>query len=69
MIEDEFNEYMDHMKRYLARQVKYCQRCEEPRSLAEFLPQGPSVCIHCIREMRPAEMVWFRTQVLKRGGL
>lgn len=52
----------DLIRQYMERQhtVRYCQRCENPRSEAEFMPGAPrGVCLHCLKAMDPRELRWL----------
>lgn len=63
---DELREQIeDLIKRYMERQRGqiYCQRCEEPRSVQEFIPGAPrGVCVHCLKSMDPREARWLAEQ-------
>jgi hypothetical protein len=67
MNDDQMREFMDYM-RGKADRVRYCQRCEEPRPAAEFVPGPIGVCLHCLKSMRPGERAWLKADIKAKFG-
>lgn len=67
MNDDQMREFLEYLNSQRDK-VRYCQRCEEPRSGAEFLPGPVGVCAYCLKTMQPGELKWLKQDVRSKFG-